>query len=183
MGLNNSATPNLNMKFWFSLLAWLLPLLSNSLNTPAVPLPPPRPLRSLPLSTHTLPLRVSMLDTLTDTLDSTDTTDSMPELTTTELTPELTLMAHTPTMLVPLLDTPTVPLPPPRPLRSLPLSKLTLPPTASPLPLPLHTPMLPSHTPDSSLTPTEPLSPLSPQMSLLPARNIWLPMLPLKRTN
>merc|ERR1711997_940413 len=105
MGLNNSATPNLNMKFWFSLLAWLLPLLSNSLNTPAVPLPPPRPLRSLPLSTHTLPLRDS-------------TTEHMPELTTTELTPELTLMAHTPTMPVPLLDTPTVPLPPPRPLRS-----------------------------------------------------------------
>merc|ERR1711971_405954 len=113
----------------------------------------------------------------------------LPELTTTELTPELTLMAHTPTMLVPLLDTPTVPLPPPRPLRSLPLSKLTLPPMASPLPLPLHTPMLPdtlmlpSHMPDSSLTPMEPLSPLNPQMSLLPARNIWLPMLPLKRTN
>merc|ERR1712203_588981 len=125
--------------------------------------------------------------------DSTDTTDSttelMPELTTTELTPELTLMAHTPTMPVPLLDTPTVPLPPPRPLRSLPLSKLTLPPTALPLPLPPHTPMLldtlmlPSHTPDSSLTPMEPLSPLSPQMLSPPARNIWLPMLPLKRTN
>merc|ERR1712051_267846 len=101
----------------FSLLCWLLPLLSSSLNTPAVPLPPPRPLRFLPLSTHTLLLRVSMLDTLTDTLDSMDTTDSTTELTITELTPELTLMAHTPTMLVPLLDTPTVPLPPPRPLR------------------------------------------------------------------
>merc|ERR1712008_87590 len=122
--------------------------------------------------------------------------EHMPELTTeltiTELTPEhtpeLTLMAHTP-MPVVLLHTPTVPLPPPRPLRSQPLSKLTLPPMALPLPFTPHTPMLldthmlPSNTPDSSLTPTEPLYPLNPQMSLLPARNIWPPMLPLKRTN
>merc|ERR1719491_793577 len=140
----------------------------------------------------------------TDTTDSTDTTESttehMPELTmeltteltTTELTPEhtpeLTLMAHTP-MPVVLLHTLTVPLPPPRPPRSYPLSKLTLPPTASPLPFMQDTPMLldtlmlPSNTPDSSLTPTEPLYPLNPQMSSLPVRNIWLPMLPLKRTN
>merc|ERR1712008_594910 len=151
--------------------------------------------RFLPLSTHTLPLRVFMLDTpeSTDTTWATEsTTEHMPELTTeltiTELTPELTLMAHTP-MPVVSLHTLTVPLPPPRPLRSYPLSKLTLPPTASPLPFTQDTPMLldtlmlPSNTPDSSLTPTEPLYPLNPQMSLLPARNIWLPMLPLKRPN
>merc|ERR1712158_253941 len=104
----------------------------------------------------TLPPRVFGPDILTDTPDGTDT---------------------------------TVPLPPPRPLRLLPLSKLTSPLTVLP-PLPLSTLTLmpldtltPLPTPDLLPTPMAPLSPLSPQMSSLPAKNIWLPMPPLKQEN
>merc|ERR1712156_832819 len=112
------------ISFIYSSLAWLLPLLSSSSPTPVVPLPPPRPLRSLPLNTLTLPPRVLLLIP-TDTPDGTDTTDT-------------------------------------------PLPMLMLPDTLMPLL-------------DSSPTPMVPLSPLSPQMSSLPAKNIWLPMLPLKK--
>merc|ERR1712156_141302 len=75
------------ISFWFSSLAWLLPLLSSSSPTPVVPLPPPRPLRSLPLNTLTLLPRVLMLDIPTDTPDGTDTTDTpLPGLVTTDTT-------------------------------------------------------------------------------------------------
>merc|ERR1712048_1515646 len=94
------------------------------------PLPPPRPPRSSLLRLLTLLPRVFMPDIPMDMLDGTDTTTDGPV--TTEHGTDTTV-----TLMVPSLPTLTVPLPPPRPLRFLPLSKLTSPPTVLPSLLPL----------------------------------------------
>merc|ERR1711997_25069 len=152
-------------------MGWLLPLLLSSSPTPVVPLPLPRPPRSLQLKLLTLPPRVFMPDIPTDMPDGPDTLDTLDSTDTTV------------TLMVPSSAMPTVPLPPPRPLRFLPLSKLTLPLTVLPqLPLShmlailMLMDILILPTPDSLPTPMEPLSLLSPQMSSLPVKNIWLPM-------
>merc|ERR1719228_1010160 len=89
--------------------------------------------RSSLLRLLTLLPRVFMPDIPTDTPDGTDTTTDGPV--TTEHGTDTTV-----TLMVPLLPTLTVPLPPPRPPRFLPLSKLTSPPTVLPLLLPLPPP-------------------------------------------
>merc|ERR1712156_678012 len=82
------------ISFIYSSLAWLLPLLSSSSPTPVVPLPPPRPLRSLPLNTLTLPPR-ALLPIPTDMPDGTDTTDTpLPGLVTTDTTLVPTVTHH-----------------------------------------------------------------------------------------
>merc|ERR1711881_681692 len=126
-----------------------------------VPLPLPRPLRSSLLRLLILLPRVlpPSLDTPMDMLvHGMDTTDTLPSL-----------------MQVVSLPMLMVPLPPPRPLRLLLLSKLTLLNTEL-LPLPFTLATLHGVILDLLPTPMVPLSPLNPQRLLLPVLHIWLPM-------